>query len=106
MKVPKLEAGGTNWVIYKDRLLQSINARGLLDHVDGSREEPKCPVRPKFASKKDVDGHDTGEMEQVPYTSEEESKIKEWKENLQEWKQGEAIVKQQLATTISDSLSS
>ena len=82
MKVPKLEAGGTNWVVYKDRLLWSIDAHGLLDHVDGSREKPKCPVRQNFASKKDVDGHDTGEMEQVPYTSEEESKIKEWKENL------------------------
>jgi len=36
MKVPKLEAGGVNWVIYKDRFLWSIDACSLLEHIDGS----------------------------------------------------------------------
>ena len=69
MKVPKLEAGGTNWVIYKDRLLWSIDARGLLDHIDGSGEQPKCPVRPKFAPKRVEEGQEIGEMVQVPYVT-------------------------------------
>jgi len=42
MRVPKLEAGGANWVIYKDRFLWSIDAHDLLEHVDGSGEEPMC----------------------------------------------------------------
>ena len=46
MKVPKLEASGTNWVVYKDRFLWSVDARGLLEHVDGSEREPVCPVKP------------------------------------------------------------
>ena len=35
MKVPKLGAGGVNWVVYKDRFLWSVDARGLLKHSDG-----------------------------------------------------------------------
>ena len=34
------------------------------------------------------------------YTREEERDIKEWKVELKEWKQGEAVVKQQIAATI------
>ena len=43
-------------------------------------------------------------MTQAAYTQEEERLIKEWKDELKEWKQGEAIVKQQIAATIPDSL--
>ena len=50
MKVPTLDVAGLNWVIYKDRFLWSIDARGLLDHVDGSALEPARPVlRPRRA---------------------------------------------------------
>jgi hypothetical protein len=44
MKVPKLDVGGANWVVYKDRFLWSINAHGLLEHVDSSEREQECPV--------------------------------------------------------------
>jgi len=43
-------------------------------------------------------------MVQIPFTADEEKEIKEWKAELKEWKQGEAVVKQQIARTISDSL--
>ena len=90
MKVPKLEAGGVNWVVYKDRFTWSVDARGLLEHIDGSGAEPVCPVLPKKV----------GET----LTEDERKLMKEWKEELKEWKQGEAIIKQQIAATISDSL--
>ena len=64
IKVPKLEVGGANWVIYKDRFLWSIDARGLLEHVDGSANEPSCPVTPK-------------PMPKTSESSEEEKKLKE-----------------------------
>jgi hypothetical protein len=38
------------------------------------------------------------------YTQEEERLIKEWKVEQKDWRQGEAIVKQQIAATIPDSL--
>jgi hypothetical protein len=104
MKVPRLEAGGVNWVVYKDRFLWSVDARGLLEHVDGSEREPMCPVKPQMVPRKDDEGKDTQDLVQAAYTQEEQREIKEWKTELKEWKQGEAIVKQQIAATIPDSL--
>ena len=92
MKVPKLEAGGANWVIYKDRFLWSIDARGLLKHIDGSDREPICLVKPRYTSKIDASGNDTSIMVQIPFMADEEKEIKEWKVELKEWKQGEAVV--------------
>ena len=104
MKVPKLEASGTNWVVYRDRFLWSVDARGLLEHVDGSEKEPVCPVKPRMVTKKDSEGNDTRDLVQALYSQEEERSIKEWKSELKGWKRGEAVVKQQIATTIPDSL--
>jgi hypothetical protein len=64
----------------------------------------KNPVKPTYVTKKDADGKDTDEMVQVSFTPEEEQELKDWKVSLKEWKQGEAIVKQQVAATIPDSL--
>ena len=62
MKVPKLEASGTNWVVYQDQFLWSVNARGLLEHVNGSEREPVCPVKPRMVTKKDSEGNDTRDL--------------------------------------------
>jgi hypothetical protein len=75
-----------------------------LEHVDSSEGEPECPVVTRYTAAKNAEGEDTGEVVQVPYTANELLLLKEWKENLREWKQGEAIVKQQVAATIPDSL--
>ena len=102
MKVPKLEVGGANWVIYKDRFLWSIDARGLLEHVDGSASEPTHPVTPRILPKTPDSG---GEVEiQVTVSKDDEKKLEDWSRELKLWKQGEAIVKQQIAATIPDSL--
>jgi hypothetical protein len=104
MKGPKLEAGGVNWVVYKDRFVWSIDTHGLLEHVDGSEREPVCPVKLWMVLKKDADGNDTCKTVLATYTQEEERDIKEWKMVLKEWKQGEAVVKRQIAIMIPDSL--
>jgi hypothetical protein len=61
MKVPKLDIGGTNWVVYKDRFLWSINVHSLLEHVDSSEGEPECPVVTRYTAAKNAEGEDTGE---------------------------------------------
>ncbi len=103
MKVSRLEAGGTNWVIYKDRFLWSVDARGLLGHVDGSERELVCPVKPQMIPRRDSEGKETREFVQAAYTQDEKRLIKEWKAKLKAWKRGEATVKQQVAATIPDS---
>ncbi len=81
LRVPKLDISGKNWVIYKDRFKWSVDARGLLKHVDGSETEPVATTVTA------PDGTTTTNADEVA-----------------EWKKGEAIVKQQIAGTIPDSL--
>jgi len=104
MKLPKLEASSTNWVVYKDHFLWPVDACGLLNHVDGSEREPVCPVKPQMIPRRDSEGNETQDFVQATYTPDEERLIKEWKAELKEWKWGEAIIKQQIAATIPDSL--
>jgi len=87
--VPKLDVTGTNWVIYKDCIIWSIDACGLLKHIDGLESEPVDPIT-----------HSEGAV----LSTDELVVEAEWKKLLKAWKQGEAIVKQQIAGTILDSL--
>jgi hypothetical protein len=107
MKVPQLNVAGTNWVVYKDRFTWAIDARGLLEHVDGSEREPTRPtLSGKKAGGSSKEGEVTGEgfeMEEE-LTAEDEKKLEVWKKELRVWKLGEAVVKQQIAATIPDSL--
>ena len=41
LHILKLEVSSINWVIYKDRFALALDARGMMDHVDGTRVEPK-----------------------------------------------------------------
>lgn len=43
VRVPKLELGGSNWVLYKDRLLWAADAKGYRNHLDGTGKEPVAP---------------------------------------------------------------
>ncbi|KAF8799616.1 hypothetical protein BYT27DRAFT_7042724, partial [Phlegmacium glaucopus] len=88
LRIPKLDASGANWVIFKDHFLWSIDARGLLDHLDELDGELICPVT-------DLEG---------TLSDEQKLLIKEWKKEMKEWKQSEAIVKQQIASSIPNSL--
>ena len=94
LRVPKLDVAGINWVVYKDRFLWSIDARGLLDHLEGTEAEPTDPIdaliRANVATKPLDDAQVLVETE--------------WKKAVKEWRQGEAVVKQQIAGTIPDSL--
>lgn len=87
--VPKLNVAGSNWVIYEDRILWSIDAHGYLEHIDGSETEPIDPINRSL---------------NAALSAEELVTEAEWKKSLKAWKQGEAIVKQQIAGTILDSL--
>src|SRR5580765_1299605 len=92
MRVPKLDAGGNNWVIYKDRFLWAIDARGLLEHVDGSEREPS---KPTLKGKKAEGGSKEGETGGGDFVVVEELSVEDgkrleaWKEKSRVWKQGE-----------------
>src|SRR5258707_9315010 len=94
MKVLKLEVTGSNWVIYKTRFSWAIDARGLLEHIDGSAWEP---IKPSISPKKAVaGGSEAGTSVVEELTEADEKKLEEWKERLRIWRLGEAVVKQQI----------
>ena len=113
LRIPKLDVAGTNWVIYKDRLLWSVDARGLLHHLDGTSTEPQDPIdrtvaMPVLAEDPETAAHPgpsaEGSEKAIPPSVEDSAKHEEWKKSLKVWRQEEAIVKQQIAGTIPDSL--
>ena len=93
LRIPKLDVSGSNWVLYKERFFWALDARAImmLDHVDGTGGEPTDPVSKKS-------------REENKLTDAEKELEKEWKKELKEWKQGEAVAKQQIASSIPDSL--
>ncbi|KAG6327849.1 hypothetical protein ID866_11240 [Astraeus odoratus] len=93
LKIPELTADGNNWVAYKERLLLSLDTRELKGHVDGSETKPVDP--------KSLEGRG---KDWVPLTKDEKREVNTWRDEMKTWRRGEAVVKQQIAGTIPDTL--
>ena len=85
----KLEVDGSNWVILKDHFAFAAAAASLETHIDGTGTAPSPPAfiihRPFLLTAEEM-----GELELY--------------ENKSKWLTGEAVIKQAITTTISDSL--
>ena len=92
LRIPKLDVSGSNWVIFKECFIWALDARGIIDHIDGTSDEPTNPV--SEAAQKRKEG----------LSAEEIKSDNEWKKELKEWKSGEAVAKQQITSSIPDSL--
>ncbi|KAI6095635.1 hypothetical protein F5141DRAFT_1221653 [Pisolithus sp. B1] len=71
----------------------NFKARGLGGHLDSSETEPEDP--------KSLDGQ--GES-WAPTTSAEKKEVEVWKAKMKAWRMGKAVIKQQIARTLPDSL--
>ena len=78
-------------VIYKDQSTLSVQACGLRGHLDGTTTKPMEPAVTQPPANRAL-------------TEEEKEKITMYKDDLKEWFQKKAIVSQQVASTILDSL--
>ena len=93
--VPQLTEDGSNWIIYKGRLLTAVNARGstMRQYIDGTAKEPD-PLKA-----------DTARIPQSlnggTATSDE---IKENLKEIQEYHYRNSLVKQQIFSTITDEM--
>ncbi|KAI0043511.1 hypothetical protein FA95DRAFT_1498500, partial [Auriscalpium vulgare] len=76
IKVPKLAADGSNWVTYRDRMIWGLTARLLEDHLTNDA------MPTAYATAGTVNGHTPAER----------------------WRQGEATVKQCIASSVPDSI--
>ena len=84
VKIPKMEADGSNWVIFKDWFLYAAAATSLKSHINGTWALP-TPV-----------------TYSDPLTDEQKEEIKEYESDLFRWQLDEAIVKQAIASLIPD----
>ena len=69
----------------------SVQPRGLRGHLDGTITKPTEPAVTQAPANREL-------------TEEEEEKMTTYGDNLKEWFQREAIISQQVASTILDSL--
>ena len=93
LQIPKLDMSDSNWVILKDRFTWALDAHGILEHIDGTTSELKDPISAEEQKK----AKDRLTMEQKKLET-------EWKKDVKDWKQGKAVAKQQIASSIPDSL--
>ncbi|RDX47714.1 hypothetical protein OH76DRAFT_1316774, partial [Lentinus brumalis] len=89
VRVPKLEANGANWVLYKARLTWAADAKGLAGHLDGTSLKPAAPP---------------GAAGGTATATSPDPAMVQYKADLADWNKGEASVKQLIASTIPDSL--
>ena len=90
LHIPKLTLDRKIWVIYKDQLTLSVQACGLRRHLDGTTTKPTEPAVTQPPANRAL-------------TKEEKEKITMYKDDWKEWFKKEAIVSQQVASTILDS---
>ena len=88
-QVPRLPNNGKGFVIWKERVELSIQARGLFGHLDGSATKPEDPPTRAVGA---------------TLTEDEVRAIGKHAKDLNTYLQEQAIVFQQIASTIPDSL--
>ncbi|THH15142.1 hypothetical protein EUX98_g9511 [Antrodiella citrinella] len=105
LRVPKLEASGTNWVIYKDRLRWATDARGYLGHLDGTNVEPSPPIPVAAPGPTPADPAlaAAAVAANAAAVTAYDAALATHVDELSTWKKGEAVVKQLVASTITDS---
>lgn len=88
-KIPKLEADGSNWVIFKDCFLFAAAAASLTSHIDGKGAEPTLT---------------TGFLRTGKLSESQQEELDKFTSDLAQWQSDEAIIRQVIASSISDSL--
>lgn len=90
LKVPKLSADGSNFHIWKDKLILACRVRGIEGYLDGTAAQPADPpTRSDFVA---------------TATPDEVSQMETHQNLISDWKRKEAIVLQQIVSTIPDAL--
>ena len=89
LHIPKMPAGGKGFVIWIDHLELSIGACGLYEHLDGTTAKPADPPT---------------QPDDCTLTAEDMSLNEQYLKDLGLYLQHQAIVFQQIASTIPDSL--
>jgi hypothetical protein len=90
VRILKLEADGSNWVIFKDHFAFAAATASLEKHIDSTGIAPSPPTFITGAP--------------LVLTADQTAELELYEEKKSKWLTGEAVIKQAIATTISDSL--
>ncbi|KAI8976427.1 hypothetical protein BD414DRAFT_376909, partial [Trametes punicea] len=103
VRIPRLEANGSNWVLYKVRLTWAAAAKGVAEHLDG---KSSAPVALPLTAGQDATAA-VGATPKAPDVTAAQTGVTTAGGHtaaLATWEKGEAAVKQLIASTIPDSL--
>lgn len=90
LHVPRLPADGKGFMIWKEQLELLVQARGLYGHLDETIARPEDPPMRS--------------VEPMALTAEEVSLVNKYTKNLNQYLQEQAVVFQQITSTILDLL--
>ena len=100
-KVPRLANDGSNWVTYKDRLQWALAAQGILAHLEGDATDEKGSSQ-STASAGASESDSTGTADKGKESTPDVKGTQQPQDA--KWLLDEAIVKQCIASTVSDSV--
>ncbi|KAF8834592.1 hypothetical protein BDN67DRAFT_867090, partial [Paxillus ammoniavirescens] len=89
--IPKLDAAGKNWSIWKFRVELNLGTKGLMEHVYGTKLEPTNPASSHSPA-------------WIPTTPAEIQAQEDYKREPTEWEKNDHIAHQQICWTIPNSL--
>ena len=90
-KLPSCNQDGTNWVYFRDRFIFAATAAGLNEHLEKNGAMAEEPKQPPIADPK------------VP-TADETKANEEYLRNRKIWRSEQAVLKQAIASVITDTL--
>ena len=104
LRVPRLPADGKGFVVWKEWLELLIRARSLYGHLDGTVVKPDKPDAKPDTSPVGPEGAGPPTEGPKQLTAEQVGLIEKYTKELNQYLQEQAIVFQQIASTIPDSL--
>ncbi|KAF9224645.1 hypothetical protein BS17DRAFT_649012, partial [Gyrodon lividus] len=90
-QIPKLDATGKNWSAWKYKVEMSLAAKGLKEHLYGTKQAPTDPASGHLPT-------------WIPTTPAEIQAQEDYEKENAEWDKNDNIARQQICWTISDSL--
>ncbi|KAF8834121.1 hypothetical protein BDN67DRAFT_862871, partial [Paxillus ammoniavirescens] len=89
--IPKLDASGKNWSVWKHRLEVSLQSKKLLGYLHGTKGKPTDPRLGKSPA-------------WIPTTIQEMAEVTDYNDDLEDWIQKDATVWDRIVATLPDSL--
>ena len=86
--VPKLESNGSNWVIFKIRLMMSVAVHSTHRHLEGTNI---CPTKPRLSTD-----------DASKWTPEEQKIFSGYQIQLTKWTQAEDIAHARITSVVPD----